>query len=105
MSPLPARSRARCLRRRAAALLSRSVGELHEWFSMLALDGPAEQLFDWYEQNAFVHLRETMLVAAEKLVPLASEPFRLPLQLEVRVITRDSAVYGWSAMQPVQSWL
>lgn len=72
---------------------------------MLPLDGPAEQLFDWYEQGAFVQRRETVLLAAEKLVPLASHPFRLPLQLEVRAITRDSALYGWSAMQPTHSWL
>lgn len=72
---------------------------------MLALDGPSEQIFDWYEDSAFVHMRETMVVAAEKLVPLASHAFRLPLQLECRAITRDSAVFGWSAMQPTQSWL
>lgn len=84
---------------------SRSVGELHEWFSMLALDGPVEQIYDWYQPNAFVHMRETMLMMAEQLVPLTAHPFRLPLQLECRTITRDSAVYGFSPSQPAHSWL
>ena len=82
-----------------------SVGELHEWFAMLALDGPAEQIFDCYEHEAFLNMRETVLLSAEKLVPLAAHPFRLPLQLECRSITRDSAVFGFSPTQPAHSWL
>jgi hypothetical protein len=81
------------------------VGELHEWFAMLALDGPAEQIFDWYEHEAFVHMRESLVVLAEKLVPLADLPFRLPLQLECKSLTRDSGVYGFSASQSAHSWL
>ena len=72
---------------------------------MLALDGPAEHIFDWYEPSAFMHMRETMLVMAEKLVPLTAHPFRLPLHLECRSITRDSAVYGFSPQQEAHSWL
>ncbi|KAJ1637653.1 hypothetical protein T492DRAFT_900721 [Pavlovales sp. CCMP2436] len=82
-----------------------NVGELHEWVAMLALDGPSEQLFEWYESDSFVNQRETVLLLAEKLVPLADQPFRLPLHLECRQLTRDSAVYGFSATQPAHSWL
>jgi hypothetical protein len=72
---------------------------------MLALDGPVELIYDWYQPNAFMHMRETMLMMAEQLVPLTAHPFRLPLQLECRTITRDSAVYGFSPSQPAHSWL
>lgn len=83
----------------------RSVGELHEWFAMLALDGPADRIFDWYDSDAFLTMREAVLVAAEKLVPLASEQFRLPLQIECKAITRDGGLYCFAAQQEAHAWL
>jgi len=93
------------LKFRALVCYGLNVGELHEWLGMLALDGPSEQIFDWYEHDAFLNLREAVLVAAEKLVPLAAHPFRLPLQLECKAITRDGGAYCFSPVQPAHSWL
>lgn len=72
---------------------------------MLALDGPNERFYDWYEHDALVNMRETVLVAAERLVPLASRSFRLPLELEGKAMTRDGSEFCFAPQHDGHVWL